>query len=153
MPHNEIYNVFANPFEPRWLFIYNARHEYLGKCELYKRVNPLNESVFSDYNPWSERRDIRSDELLKAAGHKRDLIADIQEPTRIRNIERVRDAQELKAHNKRMTTDGRTPTEIKEDAKKKAAETRAANRTKDAMKDVFSGLANESETIIEDIKF
>lgn len=153
MPHNEKYNVFANPFDPRWLLIYNARHEYLGKCELNKRVNPINESVFSDYNPWSERRDIRSEELREAAIHKKVRTAEIQEATRMRQTERVRDAQDLKAHNEHLIKDGRTPTEIKADANLKRAKTRAEKRTTEAARDVFSDLSDESETIIPDLKF
>ena len=130
LPHGETYQVFANPFSPRWLQVYNARGNYLGKCELYKRVQPLNLDAFDQNNPWEERAPIRSEELTKAAGQKHQRIAEQHEPMRVRHAERVQQAQDLREHNDRVVK-GRpvTPAELSQ-ARSVSAHKASATRNK-----------------------
>jgi len=102
LPAGQKFQVFSNPFSPRWLMVHDAKGRYLGKCELYKRVNPLNLSAFADFNPWEERQGIRSPELSKAAGQKHKRIADIHADTRVRHEEEVQASQDMREHNRRL---------------------------------------------------
>eukprot|EP00112_Aurelia_sp_Birch-Aquarium-sp1_P003868 Seg14366.1 transcript_id=Seg14366.1/GoldUCD/mRNA.D3Y31 product="hypothetical protein" protein_id=Seg14366.1/GoldUCD/D3Y31 len=154
LPSGETYKVFANPFEDRWLFVHNARGQYLGKCELYKRNGIVNDEVFLDYNPWEQRRDVRSPELIKAAGEKHALIAEHLEDTRIRNQAKVDHAKELRAFNKRLEAgDTRTAEERKSDAGKKAAQTRFDNEAIDLTAAAFDSLADQQEEVLPDLDF
>jgi hypothetical protein len=132
LPHGETFQVFANPFSPRWLQVHNARGQYLGKCELYKRVQPLNLDAFADANPWEERSPIRSEELTRAAGEKHARIAEQHEGMRLRHSERVTTSQDLREFNRKVI-DGEPVTDAEIAAARsvsghKASATRNANK-------------------------
>lgn len=154
LPHGEKYAVFCNPFEDRWLFVTDARGKYLGKAELFKRINPINEDAFSTNNPWESRPEIRSEDLKQAAGHKHARIADIHEPVRMRHIEEVREAQELREHNKRVINGEETdPQKRRSIRAKKAAKTRDDNLSEETLTSAFDALADIREETTEGLEF
>ena len=102
---------------------------YLGKAELYKRVNPVNLETFHDENPYEERNDIRSPELKQAAGHKHSRIAELHEPIRARHAETVQHAQDLRQHNERIVKGQETDPQLRREASAaKAQDTKQTNR-------------------------
>ena len=132
LPHGETYQVFANPFSPRWLQVHNARGQYLGKCELYKRVQPLNLDAFHDANPWEERTSIRSAELNRAAGDKHARIAEQHEGMRHRHTERVTTSQDLREFNRKVIAGA--PVTDAEIAAARSVSGHKANATRNAKK-------------------
>ena len=132
LPHGEKFQVFANPFSPRWLQVHNARGQYLGKCELYKRVQPLNLDAFHDANPWEERTSIRSAELNRAAGDKHARIAAQHEGMRHRHTERVTTSQDLREFNRKVIAGA--PVTDAEIAAARSVSGHKANATRNANK-------------------
>jgi hypothetical protein len=132
LPHGEKFQVFANPFSPRWLQVHNARGQYLGKCELYKRVQPLNLDAFHDANPWEERTSIRSAELTRAAGDKHARIAEQHEGMRHRHTERVTTSQDLREFNRKVIAGA--PVTDAEIAAARSVSGHKANATRNAKK-------------------
>jgi hypothetical protein len=132
LPHGEKFQVFANPFSPRWLHVHNARGQYLGKCELYKRVQPLNLDAFHDANPWEERTSIRSAELTRAAGDKHARIAEQHEGMRHRHTERVTTSQDLREFNRKVIAGA--PVTDAEIAAARSVSGHKANATRNAKK-------------------
>jgi hypothetical protein len=132
LPHGEKFQVFANPFSPRWLQVHNARGQYLGKCELYKRVQPLNLDAFHDANPWEERTSIRSAELNRAAGDKHARIAEQHEGMRHRHTERVTTSQDLREFNRKVLAGA--PVTDAEIAAARSVSGHKANATRNAKK-------------------
>jgi hypothetical protein len=132
LPHGEKFQVFANPFSPRWLQVHNARGQYLGKCELYKRVQPLNLDAFHDANPWEERTSIRSAELNRAAGDKHARIAEQHEGMRHRHTERVTTSQDLREFNRKVIAGA--PVTDAEIAAARSVSGHKANATRNANK-------------------
>jgi hypothetical protein len=132
IPSGEKVSFVVNPFDDSTAFIVDARNNCLGEVPLCKRILPIDPSAFQTQAPYEQRPDIRSADLTRAAGEKHARIAEILEPTRINHREEVREARELREHNRRVL-DGEpiTPDEIHQarvTAGQKAARTAAANR-------------------------
>jgi hypothetical protein len=122
----EKFFAFANPFAPDTLFLLDAQDRYLGHCMLEQRITATDRSA-----------------LIVAAGHKAHRNAEILQPLRNRHAETVRDAQEMREHNRRVA-DGEavTPEEISDDrsaAAHRAVTTRRTNEWESA----------DTETIFE----
>jgi len=99
---------------------------------LYRRVLPIDPTAFKTDQPFESRPPIRSQALTRAAGEKHSRWADILEPTRINHREEVQEAQDMRAHNKRVLSGAPiTPEELHLAAVasgQKGARTAAANR-------------------------
>lgn len=132
IPHGEKVLMFANPFADERALVMDARGCYLGELPLYKRFDTINPMAFTAGVPFDVRPEIRSEELMKAAGEKHSRIADILAPIRIRHADQVKSAQDLRAHNQAVISGAPiTPEEIHQarmEAGEKAARTAAANR-------------------------
>lgn len=132
IPHGEKIKIFANPFEDGSAFVIDAKGRYLGQLPLYKRCCSVNAAAFHTDAPFEDRPQIRSEDLIRAAGEKHERIAAILEPDRINHREEVTEAKDLRAHNQRVLQ-GKpiTPDEIYQArvaAGRKAACSAAANR-------------------------
>ena len=130
--HGQKILMFAMPFDNATAFAVDAHGRYLGELPLYRKVNTLNPDAFQTVAPFEQRPEIRSEDLKRAAGEKHARIADILEPDRINHREDVREAQDLRAHNRRVVT-GKpvTPDEIhaaRVAAGQQGTRTAAANR-------------------------
>lgn len=132
IPHGEKVKLFANPFEDGTAFVIDAKGCYLGQLPLYKRCCSVNAAAFHTDEPFDSRPQIKSDELLRAAGEKHERIATILEPDRINHREEVQEARDLRAHNRKVINgDPITPDEIHDArvaAGHKGQRTAAANR-------------------------
>lgn len=132
IPSGEKVLLFANPFYDETAFVVDAQGRYQGEVPLKKRVLSIDPQAFGSSQPFESRPDIRSADLTRAAGEKHERIADILAPTRLNFREEVREAQEMREHNKRVISgDAITPDEISEAriaAAQKAHRTAAANR-------------------------
>jgi hypothetical protein len=113
IPHGETCKMYVLPFAPKSAIIVDAKDRYLGEVELYKRVTPIDPASFTTPATYETRPEIRSSELIAAAGEKHRRIADIMEPSRILHADRVQEAQDLREHNRRVIDDEPvTPAEI-----------------------------------------
>jgi hypothetical protein len=132
IPHGEKVKLFANPFEDGSAFVIDAQGRYLGQLPLYKRFCSVNADAFHTDAPFEDRPEIRSEELIRAAGEKHERIATMLEPDRINHREEVQEAKDLRAHNRRVLNgDPITPDEIHQArvvAGQQAHRTAAANR-------------------------
>lgn len=132
IPHGETVKLFANPFDDGTAFVIDAQGRYLGQLPLYKRCCPINPGAFYTDAPFEERPEIKSDELIHAAGEKHERIAALLEPDRINHREEVQQARGLREHNRKVVNgDPITPDEIHDArvaAGLKAHRTAAANR-------------------------
>lgn len=126
--------LFANPYDDSTAFVADAQGRYQGEVPLYKRILPIDPHAFQTEAGFETRPDIRSTELKKAAGEKHERIADILAPTRINHREQVRDARELREHNRKVISGAAiTPDEIHQAhiaAGQQGVRTAAANRQK-----------------------
>ena len=112
LPSGQTFSAFANPFAPRWLFICDAKGTCLGFCELVKRPSYTDTAA-----------------IQTAAAHKRERIADILQPSRQRQEQRVGETQALKLHNNRLKKgESIDPQERRSQAGRKASATRRENR-------------------------
>lgn len=102
IPSGEKVAFVVNPFDDTTAFIVDAKNNCLGEVPLHKRVLPIDPSAFKTDAPFENRPDIRSQALKQAAGDKHQRIAEILEPTRILHAEEVREARELREHNRRV---------------------------------------------------
>lgn len=102
IPSGEKVKLFANPYDDTTAFVVDALGRYQGEVPLYKRVLPIDPAAFQTNAPFEERPEIRSAELTRAAGEKHQRIAEILEPTRILHREEVREARDLREHNRRV---------------------------------------------------
>ncbi len=132
--HGEKVNMFIFPFDDTATAIaVDAQGRFLGELPLYKRILSIDPAAFGSTAPYDSRPDIRSEELRDAAGDKHSRIADILEPARIQNAERVQEASDLREHNRRIA-DPRHPVSPEEIAAhhhaagQKATATKRANR-------------------------
>jgi hypothetical protein len=132
IPHGQKVKLFANPFDDATAFVIDARGAYLGQLPLYKRACPINADAFYTDAPFEDRPQIRSQELIRAAGEKHQRIATMLEPDRINHREEVQEAKDLRAHNRRVINgEPITPDEIHQAhvaAGQQAHRTAAANR-------------------------
>ncbi len=102
IPSGEKIQLFANPYDDTTAFVVDAQGRYQGEVPLYKRILPIDPSAFQTAAPFESRPEIRSAELTRAAGEKHQRIAEILEPTRILHREEVREARELREHNRKV---------------------------------------------------
>jgi hypothetical protein len=100
--HQEKVLMFANPYDDTRALAVDAKGRFLGELPLYKRILSINPDAFNASVPYDVRPDIRSEELIIAAGEKAGKIAEILAPVRIRHEERGRDARDLKEWNKQV---------------------------------------------------
>ena len=132
IPHGTKIKLFANPFEDGSAFVIDAQGRYLGQLPLYKRFCAVNAAAFHTNAPFEDRPQIKSEELIRAAGEKHERIATMLEPDRINHREEVQEAQALRAHNRAVITGAPiTPEEIHQSrvaAGQKGQRTAAANR-------------------------
>lgn len=113
--------LFANPYDDTTAFVVDAQGRFQGEVPLYKRVLPIDPAAFHTHAPFEERPEIRSDELTRAAGEKHERIAKTLEPTRILHREQVREAKEMRAHNRRVISGKPITEEEIDDARTLAA--------------------------------
>lgn len=150
----ETYCVFANPFEPRWLFVYDSKMIYQGKAELVQRVNPINLDAYHNANPWEERVDIRSEALKKAAGHKHQRTAEIHEPTRIRHADRVAEVADMREYNDRIIRNEETDPAIRrQQTTQMTAAKRQEKTQRTVIDDTFQSLSDLREPPEEVLEF
>lgn len=132
IPHGEKIKMFALPFDDSTAIVVDARDCFLGEVPLYKKVLSIEPGAFGSDAPFELRPDIRSQALKAAAGEKHSRIADIMEPSRILHADKVRDAQDLREHNRKVINgEPVTPEEIHQarvSAGQQAHRTAAANR-------------------------
>ncbi|MEO0016868.1 MAG: hypothetical protein RLZZ522_151 [Verrucomicrobiota bacterium] len=132
IPHGEKVLLFANPFDDSTAMVLDAKGVYQGELPKYKSVLPINPESFGSASAFEERPEIRSDELKRAAGEKHARIADILEPDRINAREDVREARDLRAHNRRVLSGAPVTSEEIHEARVAAGQqgsrTAAANR-------------------------
>lgn len=132
IPHGEKVLLFANPFDDNTAMVLDAKGIYQGELAKYKKVLPVDTQAFGSRAPFESRPEIRSQSLKKAAGEKHARIADILEPDRINHREEVREARDLREHNRRVLSgEPVTPDEIHQSrvaAGQQAHRTAAANR-------------------------
>jgi hypothetical protein len=100
--HGEKVAMLVMPFDDSTAMIIDAHGRFMGEVPLYNRVLPIDPSAFGSTAPFDSRPDIRSADLTRAAGEKHSRIADILEPTRILHREEVREARDLREHNRRV---------------------------------------------------
>ena len=132
IPSGEKVLLFANPYDDTTAFVVDAKGIYQGELPLYKRVLPIDPAAFHTDQPFESRPAIRSQALTRAAGEKHSRIAEILEPTRINQRERVQEARAMRDHNQRVLSRAPiTPEELHQAASAsglKGARTAAANR-------------------------
>lgn len=132
IPHGEKVCLFANPFDDSTAMVVDASNRFLGEIPLYKRCTSIDTDAFGSSAPFDSRPDIRSTELKEAAGEKHSRIADMLEPMRILNRERVQEAQDLREHNRKVISgEAVTPDEIanaRSASAQQGQRTAAANR-------------------------
>lgn len=92
-------SMFVLPFDDTTAIVTDAAGRYLGEVPLYRRVLPVDPAAFVTAAPFDSRPEIRSAELVRAAGEKHSRIAEILEPERILRREEVADARDIRAHN------------------------------------------------------
>lgn len=102
IPHGEKVKMFALPFNDKLAIVVDARGRFLGEVPLYRKACSIEPGAFGSDAPFEQRPQIRSEALIKAAGEKHSRIADIQEPSRILHTDKVRDAQDLREHNRKV---------------------------------------------------
>jgi len=102
IPHGEKVLMFVLPWDDAHAIVVDAKQRYLGEVELYKRVTPVDTSAFGSDAPFEERPEIRSAELIRAAGVKHERIATLMEPSRIIHAPRVQEAKDLREHNRKV---------------------------------------------------
>ena len=133
--HGEKVSMFVLPWDDATAIVVDSKQRYLGEVPLYQRVCPINPAAFGSEAPFEQRPEIRSEELRNAAGEKHSRIADILEPSRILHADQVTQAQDLRAHNRKVINgDPVTPEEIHQAriaAGQQAHRTAAANRLQD----------------------
>ena len=122
--HGEKVSMFVLPFDDSTAIVMDAKGVFLGEVPLYKRVLPIDPSAFQTSAPFEARPDVRSAELTRAAGEKHSRIADILEPSRILHREEVREARELREHNRKLIS-GEPVTEEEIHAARSAAADKA----------------------------
>lgn len=149
--HGEKLCMFANPYDDRTALVVDAKGRFLGELPLYKRVLPIDPDAFHTTAPFDNRPDIKSAELKRAAGEKHQRIAEINAPLDIRHAEEVREARDLREHNKAvLDPDGPiTPEEMqarREEAIRRGTRTRKDNRLKQAL----GPEALDSSNLLED---
>lgn len=124
IPSGEKVKLFANPYDDTTAFVVDALGRYQGEIPLYKRVLPIDPSAFQTSAPFEARPDVRSADLTRAAGEKHSRIAEILEPSRILHREEVREARELREHNRKLIS-GEPVTEEEIHAARSAAADKA----------------------------
>ena len=102
IPHGEKVAMFVLPWDDEAAIVVDSKQRYLGQVPLYKRICPIDLAAFGSDAPFSERPDIRSADLKRAAGEKHSRIADLLEPSRIIHAERVQEARDLREHNRKV---------------------------------------------------
>lgn len=140
--HGEKVKMFVMPFDDATAIVIDAKERYLGEVPLYKRVQPLDTNAFGSDAPFEERPDMRTPEFRTAAGEKHSRNADTLEPSRILHADAVREARDLRAHNKRVLSGAAvTPEEIdqaKSAAADKSVTTRRINTWEASDEDIFT---------------
>ena len=132
IPHGERVKMFVLPFDDATAIVIDAKERFLGEVPLYRRVTPIDPEAFGSEAPFDQRPEIRSADLTRAAGEKHARIAHILEPDRILHREDVREARDLREHNRKVI-DGKPVTAIElheahVSAAQQAHRTAAANR-------------------------
>ena len=137
IPHGEKVALFANPFDDATAMVIDATGRFLGEIPLYKRKTTIDPAAFQTTAPFDSRPDIRSAELTRAAAEKHSRIADILAPTRILHADQVREAKDLREHNRRVIA-GEPVTEEERRAAGalQGQRTAAANRLQASAEDV-----------------
>jgi hypothetical protein len=97
--HGEKIKMFVLPFDSSSALVVDARDRYLGEVPLYRRVVAIDPAAFNTSASFDDRPDVRSAELVRAAGEKHSRIADILEPSRILHRPEVEAARDMRAHN------------------------------------------------------
>jgi hypothetical protein len=130
--HGEKVSMFILPFDDATAMVQDAKGRFLGEVALYKRHLPINPAAFQTSEPYESRPEIKSAELIRAAGEKHSRIADILEPSRILHADEVTHARDLREHNRRVISGAPvTPDEIHQArlaASQQGQRTAAANR-------------------------
>ena len=150
IPSGEKIMLFANPYDDTTAFVVDASGRFQGELPLYKRVLPINPAAFHSAQPFESRPEIRSRELTRAAGEKHFRIAEILEPTRINQRERVADARSMREHNKSLLAGAPiTPQELHEAAIQRKEDRRAAASDPLASDPLAAGIAAAAVTAPE----
>ncbi len=133
IPYGEKVKMFVFPFDDAaTAIVVDARDRYLGEVPLEIRHLPVNRDAFGSSAPFEARPEIRSPELIRAAGEKHGRIADMLAPARLRHAGPVQEARDLRAHNADVLSGAPVTPEEKALAKQlavyRAADTRQDNR-------------------------
>jgi hypothetical protein len=132
IPHGQKVLMFVLPWDDDTAIVVDAKERFLGEVALYNKPCPVDPSAFGSDAPFEMRPEIRSAELIRAAGEKHERIANIMEPSRIIHAPRVQEARDLREHNRKVISgEPVTAEEIHEArvaAGQQAHRTAAANR-------------------------
>lgn len=144
IPSGEKVAFVVNPFDDSTAFIVDARNNCIGEVPLHKRVLPIDPSALNSATTFENRPDVRSADLIRAAGEKHQRIAEILEPSRVLHREDVREARELREHNRRVL-DGSPVTDdelaqARSASAQQAASTRRVNEWQTHLPDVPADL-------------
>lgn len=121
----------VNPFDDSTAFIVDAKNNCIGEVPLHKRVLPIDTSAFQAPTAFEARPDLSTPEFRAATGDKHERIAEILHPSRMLHREDVREARELREHNRRVLSgEAVTDEEIaaaRSESAQRAASTRRVN--------------------------